>query len=54
MRDLRKVDVKSAVFSVPHSKGVVRMLTICMLAHPCAAHFPEQRVCVAFISRNNG
>ena len=24
MRDLRKVDVKSAVFSVPHSKGVVR------------------------------
>jgi hypothetical protein len=25
MRDLRKVNVESAVFSVPHSKGVARM-----------------------------
>ena len=53
MRDLRKVDVKSAVFSVPHSKGFVRMLTIRMLAHPCAGHFREHLVCVAFISRHN-
>src|ERR1700675_4877500 len=53
MRDLRKVDVKSAVFSVPHSKGFVQMLTIRMLAHPCAGHFREHLVCVALISPHN-
>jgi hypothetical protein len=53
MRDLRKVDVKSAVFSVPHSKEIEQMLTMRMLAHTCAGHFGEQPVCVAFISRHN-
>ena len=55
MRDLRKVDVKSAVFSVPHSKGFVQMLTIRMLAHPCAGDFREQPcVCRIYIASNAG
>jgi hypothetical protein len=29
------------------------MLTIRMLAHPCAVEFRGQPVCVAFISRSN-
>ena len=50
MRDLRKV-VYSAVFSVPHSKEIVQMPTIRMLAHPYARHFRRGAECVSHLYR---
>ena len=53
MRDLRKVDVKRAVYFVPHNYRESANADNSHASTPLRVEFRGQPVCVAFISRSN-